>query len=577
MLQRGWAFALVLFAATSAHGADLVYKNELLRRVVERVPSILKTYDTKTGRFGSGIWICRDQHAMYPLAVVYSQSADGNPYYHDRKILDVIIKAGQALIDDADEKGRWVFRKKDGSTWGMIWMPWTYSRWVRTFALVRDDMPDAARKAWSDALTLGYTGIAKTQLHRVHNIPAHHAMGLYVAGKTLDRPEWCKQAADFLMKVVGKQAEGGYWSENRGPVVAYNFVYTDALGTYYALSGDERVRSALEKAARFHHRFTYPDGSAVETIDERNPYKKRVSTGNVGFTFTPTGRAWLQNQWTHYGLPRLSSDLIASLVLYGQEGAIAGSSAQRSDDAFVLTEGGKDRAITLRRGPWFVCLSGYTAPIPKSRWIQDRQNLVSIYHDKVGVILGGGNTKLQPAWSTFTVGDPRLLRHKPGDTKPDFMPKGKLYHVPKSATVAREPDAGLDLTYGPETCRIRVRPKDDRTLECTVEATSTSDMPVAAHLTLIPRLKQLIETAGGHKSTLGESPLDLSAEEVGGAVQHAGYRLSVPKVATLRWPALPHNPYRKDGHSTAAEGRIEIRIPLNAARPASTITVEIVE
>ena len=33
----------------------------------------------------------------------------------------------------------------------------------------------------------------------------------------------------------------------------------------------------------------------------------------------------------------------------------------------------------------------------------------------IGVFLGGGNTKLQPLWSTFTVGDVSLLKHKPGD------------------------------------------------------------------------------------------------------------------------------------------------------------------
>ena len=80
-------------------------------------------------------------------------------------------------------------------------------------------------------------------------------MGLYVAGKVLDRPEWCQQAPDFMMKVVDKQAEGGYWSEHIGPVVSYNFVYIDALGTYYALSKDQRVLPALEKSSRFHRYF----------------------------------------------------------------------------------------------------------------------------------------------------------------------------------------------------------------------------------------------------------------------------------------------------------------------------------
>ena len=89
----------------------------------------------------------------------------------------------------------------------------------------------------------------------MHNIPTHHAMGLYLAGKALDRPEWCERGAQFMMKVVGAQSEAGYWSEGGGPVVLYDFVYVDALGTYYAVSDDRRVLPALEKVAAFHQHF----------------------------------------------------------------------------------------------------------------------------------------------------------------------------------------------------------------------------------------------------------------------------------------------------------------------------------
>ncbi len=577
MVYRGLIVASALLVAGPAAGAELSFKDALAGGLARQVPDLLRTFDADTGRFGKGIWISTDQNRMYPLAVAYACKRGDKRYYKDATLLNVLVKAGDALIEDADEKGQWVFRKKDGSTWGKIWMPWTYSRWVRSYELIRDDMPPDRREAWARALVLGYTGISKTQLGHVHNIPAHHAMGLYVAGKVLDRPEWCEQAADFLIKVAGKQAEGGYWSENIGPVVGYNFVYMDALGTYYAMSGDKRVLPALEKGARFHYHFRYPNGERVETIDERNPYHKGIDTGNVGFTFTPIGRAYLSEQWARYGKDKLPADLIASLLLYGQEGHVAQTPPPEPREMFVLTEDGTGRAATIRSGPWFVCLSAYTAPIHKSRWIQDRQNLVSIYHDQTGVILGGGNTKLQPAWSNFTVGDMTLLQHKKGDANPDFIPKGELYHVPSAAKLVREPDPGLDLTYGPSACRVRVCPRDDRTLACVVEATTESDLPVAAHLTLIPHLGGQLETAAGQKAVLGEAAVDWSADQVGGKVTHAGYRLHLPASATLHWPARRHNPYRKDGRSTPAEDRIEIRIPLDNEHPSCTIVVEILK
>ncbi|MFC1717584.1 hypothetical protein ACFL6S_28240 [Candidatus Poribacteria bacterium] len=566
-----------ILATVPAEAAELSLRDEIVPVLVKHVPEILESYDSETGHFGRGIWLCTDQNPMYPLAVAYAYEAPGNKYYKDKELLEVTMKAGDALIDDADEMGRWEFRKKDGSTWGMTLMPWIYSRWIRAFALIKDDMPPDRCKHWTKALTLGYTSIIQQALNRIHNIPTHHAMGLYVAGKALDRPEWCEHASDFMMRVIDKQAEGGYWSENVGPVVSYNFVYIDALGTYYALSKDERVLPALEKSSTFHSYFVYPNGDRVETVDERNPYHAGIATGNVGFTFSPEGRSYLKQQWALYGMDRLPADLIASLLLYGEEGPVAEAPPSESEHLDVLTEGGEGKAAILQHGPWFVCLSAYTAPILESRWIQDRQNVVSIFHEKTGLILGGGNTKLQPAWSNFTVGDMDLLRHKAGEISPDFTPKGELYHVPSEATLVREPDVGLNLRYGPEECRVRVNPVSPVALEYQIEATISSDLPVIAHLTLIPHLKETLETGGGEKVTLDESPLELTSEQLGGTLTHAGYTLYLPENATLHWPALPHNPYRKDGSATAAEGRIEVRIPFDKQNSAYTIAIEIAE
>jgi hypothetical protein len=559
-----------------ASAAAFHYKDQFLRQLVQRVPQMLKTYDPKTGRFGEGIWLCQDQHPMLPLAVVYATPGEGNPHYKDARLLKVIMRAGDALIDDMDENGQWEFRKKDGSTWGKISMPWTYSRWIRTYSLIRDEMPADRRARWTQAFDRGFSQIEKTQLGHLHNIPTHHAMSLYIAGRRLDRPAWCARATQFLRDVAKAQFEGGYWTEGQGPLVLYNLVYVDALGTYYKLSGDQEVLPAIQRAIRFHRHFTYPSGQAVETIDLRNPYSPAVLSGNPAFTITPEGRAWLQNQWRNLG-GALNEDSLALFLLHGEEGSLADPASQPAAGWFVLAEKKVDRAATLRQGLWFLCLSAYTAPVDRDRWHQDRQNLVSIWHEKVGLVLGGGNTKLQPAWSTFTVGQMDLLRHQPGDTNPVFLPRGPLYHIPSGARLVREPAAGLDLTYGPETCRLRVEPRDNRTLEYRVEASTQSGLPVFAHLTLLPRLGTAMETARGKKITLTESPLMLSAAELEGSLTYNGCRLQLPSTATLHWPALPHDPYRKDGRATPDQGRIEIRFPLDRQSSTATVLIEILD
>ena len=563
-------------AAAPAKGAELKFRGEFLRRLVERVPQMLKSYDAKTGRFGEGIWICQDQQVMLPLAVVYASPGEGNSHHKDARLLEIIMKAGDALIDDMDEHGQWEFRKKDGSTWGKISMPWTYSRWIRTFGLIRDDMPAERRARWVQAFERGFGYIEQTQFGHIHNIATHQAMSIYIAGKLLSRPAWCERATQFLRNVAKTQIEGGYWTEGEGPLVVYNFVYADALGTYHKASGDKEVLPAIERAIGFHSHFTYPSGQAVETIDLRNPYAPTVLPGNPAFTLTPEGRAWLQNQWRHLD-GALNEDALALFVLHGDEGRIAASTAPPASGWFVLSEKGVERAATLREGPWFICLSAYTAALDRSRWHQDRQNLVSIWHEKAGLILGGGNTKLQPAWSNFSVGWMDLLRQQPGDTNPNFMPKGQLYHVPSDARLVREPHTGLELTYGPETCRLRVQPRDEHTLDYRVEASAGAGLPVLAHLTLLPHLGTTLETAQGKKVTLTESPLLLLAADLGGSLTYNGCRLRLPPRATLHWPVLPHDPYRKDGHATPEQGRIEIRIPLDRQVGAATITIEILE
>ena len=94
-----------------------------------------------------------------------------------------------------------------------------------------------------------------------------------------------------------------------------------------------------------------------------------------------------------------------------------------------------------------------------------------------------------------------------------------------------------------------------------------------AHLTLLPRLGATLGTGRGRKVTLSESPLTLTAAELGGRLDYNGCRLRLPPQATLHWPALPHDPYRKDGQATASQGRIEVRVPL--AHPGNSYTIHL--
>jgi hypothetical protein len=554
--------ALLISPYASAGAAHYTahFKDRCVRDLGSQVPNILRSQDPKTGHFGTGIWISTDQNVLLPLAAAWSYQDAHNPYYHSAQLLNAIMLGGDALIEAQDKDGKFLFLKKDGSTWGQIYQPWIYTRWLRAFQMIRPAMPPDRRARWEKALLLGYDGISREErTATLHNIPTHHAMGLYFAGKIFDRPEWCRQAAEFFHRVLQIQNPDGYWSEHSGPLILYDKVYIEALGTYLAVSHDESVRPALRRAAIYHSYFTYPDGTDMETIDERNPYLGQLRIPNVGFTFSPEGRGYLMREIGHWHGP-IPADDAASLLLWGEEGDAV--DVPSGDFDYALPGGG---ARIVRRRPWCVVISAFTAPPIQRRWVQDRQNFVSVFHDGVGLIVGGGNTKLQPRWSNFTLGDIHLLALKPGDRDPNFIPPPGLQHVPTSARLLTGDRLGVSLMYNNAQGEITLKMINDHRLEYSV----SGDASLAAHVTILPHLGASIAAATGEKTTLSATALDWHP---GAWLEEASVRFLLPPDVEAIWPVLPHNPYTIDGHAEASEGRIVLDFP---AAPEHTIEIDV--
>ena len=565
---------------------------ELQAHLQDAIPDILQS-QKEDGCFGTEPWISTDQNVLLALAAAYVLPT--SDYHGSELVLEAIGRGGIALARAQDENGMWEFRKKDGSEWGPIRMPWTYSRWIRAFYHIGDQLPESVRQQWLAGLELGFSGIfteleviereqispqqvavshrkaAASQAHRfirIHNIPAHHAMALAFAGKSFNRPAWRQRAAEYLRAVAAAQSAHSWWEEHGGPVVAYNFVYAEALGIYLSLTGDETVRPALERAAQYHAEFTYPDGSAVETVDGRNPYAAGIRLGNNGFSLTPAGRGWLARQHRLFlqegGI--FDADHAATMLLYGGQGPISPPAGEYESHVYRMG----DMANTWRSKPWFICYSAIVTDLSAGRFGQDRQNFVSLYHDRTGLIVGGGNTKLQPLWSNFTVGDTALLAHVAGDEDPDFSARAGLLHVPDTAQLDSSGDlTRLRLHYGAAICSIALTQtgEDEMRIELgqysndqDKQCNSATDQ-VQAHLTLMPSLGELLHASNGSESLLGNTSVVIEADE-NGWIEHGDWRLTLPAGSRCSWPVLPHNPYRKDGLAMIDEARIVISVPL---------------
>jgi hypothetical protein len=529
----------------------------LMNSLVRSVDATLKTYHPETGRFGTDPWICGDQNVLLPLAAAWSIKDKANPYYHDKKLLSVIAKGGEALVDDQDADGKWLFRKKDNSTWGMIYMPWTYSRWVRAYVLVKDALPKASRAKWEKGLLLGFNGIRKNELSRVHNIPCHHAMALYIAGVAFKNEEWKKAAWDFQQKVMAEQFPEGYWSENYGPVVSYNMVYLDALGAYYFFSKDPKVPEILERSVKFHSAILWSDGSSAACIDERVIYHKGINIGNVGFTYSPEGRGFILGQLgkrAEGGTEFVDGDYAASLLLYGGTGPVAPLPSAQPQSVSVI---GKNDAVIVRDEPWEWAFSSYTTKPIQNRWIQDRQNYVDIFNANLGLIAGGGNSKLQPYWSTFTVGDPGFLRHREGEEDPNFLPKiDLLWTADKAAIVQSGNPTKMTLNYGDIECTVTVEVMPGERVAI-VSYQAPEGKNVEAHLPLL-KIADSIKTAKGGEFILSDKELVLDSKNIGDHFDFGRLRVVIPQGVSIRWPAKQHNPYTKDGHSELSDAKLVV-------------------
>src|SRR5438034_1602126 len=70
---------LILQFASVARSENWKFKDDFLPQLVDRIPELLQSQDKSTGKFGKGVWICRDQEAIYPLAAAWRIESSNNP------------------------------------------------------------------------------------------------------------------------------------------------------------------------------------------------------------------------------------------------------------------------------------------------------------------------------------------------------------------------------------------------------------------------------------------------------------------------------------------------------------------
>ena len=239
---------------------------------------------------------------------------------------------------------------------------------------------------------------------------------VYLAAKIFARPDWEKLSAKVLHRFAAdEQSPDGYWGEHNsaGPTTGYDYLTSTAIALYWESSRDPAALEALRRSTQFHEFFTWPDGTPVETINDRNRYWAPPMWGHFGFSNFPEGRRYAEFLTSFYGSQSFSLEslgLVAQNALNWHDGPADDVPQDRTAYAREMSA----TAGIRKSGPWTVCLSGIVSTQAQTKqFYLDRQGNLNVFHDKLGLIITGANSKRQPELATFSERAGEVENHLP--------------------------------------------------------------------------------------------------------------------------------------------------------------------
>lgn len=499
---------------------------------------------------------------MLSAAVLYRKHHPDNRSFGDRKKLELALALGDLFARQSENDP--AENRQD--------YEWEIHFWLDTYRLLEAELGAERRKLWRRELEknvrwferevrgrLDFPRYQGPYIRTSTNHLALFASTVYLAGRCFPDKEWERLGAAALHRLAAEeQTEDGFWAEftDNGPTTGYNYITMTCVALYCEHSRDTAALEALRRATDFHRHFTWPDGTPVETINGRNRHWRVNAWGHFGFSHWPDGRgyaAFLAGFFSSEDLGAVGSRNLGRLAqnaLYYHEGPVSPSPQELPRFAYRM----KRQAGIRKSGPWIVCLSGLIDTPIDSRFTLDRQGHMSIFHQNLGMIITGANSKMQPELATFL--------EKKGE---------RLTTIPLSSRLrmADERDR-LGLGYHTFFAEVEVpTPERDR-LPFRFVVTEVGPRgrieDVRLNLQLNLKAGAVLETAT-RKITLDETRIDLGPDQLGGWIRHGGWKLRVHPTARLVWPVLPFNPYRNAPETDMKYAIARLWVPVKVEPP----------
>jgi len=416
--------------------------------------------------------------------------------------------------------------------------------WLETYRLLQDRLGEDQRARWRQALIEELTPLAQDvarlqdyplyQSPFIGTSPNHYSLWsstVYLGSKVFNRPDWEKLASKVMHRFAAEeQSPDGYWGEHSsaGPTTGYDYLTATGVALFGEWSGDPAALEALRRSLEFHESFTWPDGTPVETVNDRNRYWAPPVWGHFGFSNFPDGRRYAEFLTSSYSSQPFSLENLGRLAqdaLYWH----AGDAAPIPPDRAAYVKQMHAPAAMRKSGPWTVSLSGIVATQAQTnQFYLDRQSNIGIFHKDRGLIVTGANSKRQPELATFS--------ERFGETE---------NHLPLSSRLRMNDSGDLAaLAFNTFFAELKLPPPTAESLAFDIAITARgqkAERQLALQLCLKPG--QFLETAAGTSVLLGAGRVALGPEQIGAWIRHNGWTLKVPAGVRLEWPVDPYDPY----------------------------------
>ncbi|MCL2640359.1 MAG: hypothetical protein FWD53_05905 [Phycisphaerales bacterium] len=534
--------------------------------------------------------ICYAQQAVMPLAFCYAGLGGGgaNPdHKNSPKIKNAIHKLTEFLVPWFDDKGC-IRYDSYGYEVHSVDQRLTYA-WTECLRLMRDvAKTDLPYDKWADKILrachhliehrmtklVGLRRFISRVLGTSTNHAALYVTTVYRAGQVLGKKELCDFALPIGRALAADIHPDGYWEEHGdllrrgGPTPSYNYLTHKGMALMYEWTGEKVFEDAIKKSTEFHNNFSYPDGTFNDLIDERVRYNTTPRVwGLFGFSHTPSGRGmalhhmqdWLADQPGKTILPE-SLARHCENALYWHEGPIETPTYQQPNHKAFLQLG----AGVFRKNQWHIGLSTIPAINPEDSayrtnpFALDRQKLLTVWHEKTGLLLDGSHSKDQREFSTFAA---------QATYADDYYPAAGEIVEENGTMIAK-------AAYKSFFAEVRVREVNGKLeIEFSIDPAGNRG-PFAVSFTL-RRIAETLRGLNGKEFPLTDEKFVAFADALGNGFTYANAKIEGPPNMRVSWPLAPFNSYAKDGKSSPAASQIKVDAELTFENRNATFIITV--